>query len=256
MVHALSLTISTIARCTFNERPSSRTSPGQLEIRGDGLTFTGEVFVEIALHNVMHVAEMVHTYRGDEYKAVALQERKRRTPTRFAFVDKHDAAYAFKLITLLRQHSPHELTPSAESRSTATDPAGTTVDLPGSAGFGVGVSGESYRQASLRALAGERLRHGEDVFFIAVLAPEPANPHDRNAVRVHIQGGAQVGYLSRDDAAAYQPMTRILVAKHLAGLCRAKLIGGTPEKPSIGVVLSLASPEEVLAALAPHDQPF
>jgi hypothetical protein len=63
---------------------------GQLELRDDGLTFTGEVVVEIAWHNVAHLAETTHTYRGDDYAAIALQEGKRRTSTKFAFVDKHD----------------------------------------------------------------------------------------------------------------------------------------------------------------------
>ena len=89
-----------------------------------------------------------------------------------------------------------------------------------------------------------------------VLIPEPANPHDPNAVRVHIHAGALVGYLSRDDALAYQPVTQVLVAQHAAGICRAKLIGGTPNKPSIGVTLNLASPEEILPVIRQDEQPL
>jgi len=89
-----------------------------------------------------------------------------------------------------------------------------------------------------------------------VLVPEPTNEHDSNAVRVHIHGGAQVGYLSREDAIAYRDAMVALTTQRAAGVCPAKLIGGTPGKPSIGVVLDLATPAELVSVLAPNEQPF
>jgi hypothetical protein len=62
--------------------------------------------------------------------------------------------------------------------------------------------------------------------------------------------------ICQDDAVAYQPVAQLLIARRGAGICAAKLIGGSPEKPSIGVVLSLAMPEEILLALASNEQPF
>jgi hypothetical protein len=61
---------------------------GLLEVREDGLTFKGEVLLEIAWADVKHIANTTHkTGRGDErveYAAIALQEGTRRTPTKFA----------------------------------------------------------------------------------------------------------------------------------------------------------------------------
>jgi hypothetical protein len=149
-------------------------------------------------------------------------------------------------------------TPATPSSVEAlTDTVGTMVDLPPGGGtFSVGVVGESYRQHALKALAGDRRQRGEQVFFSAVLVPEPTNQFDSNAVRVHIQGGAHVGYLSREDAIDYRAGMAVLIARHAAGLCPAKLIGGGSGKPTIGVVLDLASPDVMLSAVAPNEQPF
>ena len=58
---------------------------GLFEVREDGVTFTGEVFVEVPWSTVAHCAKTTHTYQGLDYDAVALQEGKRRTPTKFVF---------------------------------------------------------------------------------------------------------------------------------------------------------------------------
>lgn len=57
----------------------------------------------------------------------------------------------------------------ADTKPSAAGPVVTTIDLPGGSGgaFTVGVVGESSRQAALRALAGERRKRGEEVFFTA-----------------------------------------------------------------------------------------
>lgn len=62
-----------------------KNKPGHLEVRDDGLRFEGEVVVDIAWEDVVHAAATTHTYQGVDYVAVALQEGKRRTPTRLAF---------------------------------------------------------------------------------------------------------------------------------------------------------------------------
>ena len=130
-------------------------------------------------------------------------------------------------------------------------------DLGSGHGFTIGVKGESYRQAALHALDAGRLQRGEEVTFMAALIPEPANPYDPNAIRVDIQGGAQVGYLSRDDAVRYRPVFEALTARHLIGVARAKLIGGVlPDWPSIGVMLDMHEPAELLSTLEPGGQPF
>lgn len=66
------------------------------------------------------------------------------------------------------------------------------------------VVGESHYQEALWRICGgqpggERVRHQ----VYAVLVPEESNPHDENAVAVHVDG-CVVGYLSRSDAADYR----------------------------------------------------
>ena len=80
-----------------------------------------------------------------------------------------------------------------------------------------------------------------------VVYGEPTNAYDANAVRVDASDGSQVGYLSREDAIAYRAVFEALATCGRVGTCRAPLIGGTTEKPSIGVVLDLEYPNELLA---------
>ena len=76
------------------------------------------------------------------------------------------------------------------------------------------------------------------------LRPEPGNKHDRDAIAAWISWrsllvftrAGQLGYLEREDAAE--------VAKHLkaGGRVRARvaeLMGGTRDKPSLGVVIEV-----------------
>jgi len=74
-----------------------KNKPGRLEVRDDGMTFVGEVVVEIPWSNAAHVAQTTHSYRGIDYRAIAVQEGKRRTPTKFTFTGRDDK-YACELI--------------------------------------------------------------------------------------------------------------------------------------------------------------
>ena len=125
-------------------------------------------------------------------------------------------------------------------------------------GYGyLAVVGESFRQPVLRQIA----KRGRICW--ATLEPEPANPFDRNAVTVRIDGRL-VGYLSRADARRYQrrllPLTGPMQVP-------AKLIGGTWGKPSFGVLLdhrkvkALPAPKRARKRkpkpeIPPDDQPF
>jgi hypothetical protein len=62
-----------------------KNKPGRFEVRDDGISFGGEVAIQIPWTNVAHVAKTTHTYRGYESDAIAVQEGKRRTATIFAF---------------------------------------------------------------------------------------------------------------------------------------------------------------------------
>ena len=133
---------------------------------------------------------------------------------------------------------------------------GTTIEFPNSGHFAVAVVGESRRQSTLRALAGDRLKQEEFVIFTAAVVPEPTNSFDSNAVAIYIHRGGHVGYLTREDAVEYKPVCEALIAQKAIGLCRARLIGGTTNKPSIGVMLDLAEPATLLDTIAPTDSPF
>jgi hypothetical protein len=82
-----------------------KNKPGQLEVRADGLTFRGEVLIDIAWNNVVHAAKTTHTYQGLDYRAIALQENKRRTPTKFALTERHRDVFALEVTMALWEQS-------------------------------------------------------------------------------------------------------------------------------------------------------
>lgn len=107
----------------------------------------------------------------------------------------------------------------------------------------VNVAGESHYQAALQAISGAK--RGAEVRHevLAVLRPDPENPHDSNAVRVEIDGEL-VGFLSRSDAIAYQPLTEKLLSAGKVGRCDAMIAGrGDGESSMLGVFLRLPPPE-------------
>ena len=107
------------------------------------------------------------------------------------------------------------------------------------------VAGESFYQDSLRDLRQclDTLTEDKGYGFTARLGPEPTNPHDPNAIAVEWGAGNwKIGYVRADVARDYQPFLQSLEGPVE---CPARLVGGTAEKPLIGVVLDFAD----LAAL-------
>ena len=95
----------------------------------------------------------------------------------------------------------------------------TTMSIEGDGAYDLDVVGESYYQDALVRIAGPHTEDGRRVKVAAVLYLEPDNPHDRNAIRVEING-ATVGHIPRD----------------LAGELRKELIGqGARSGDRIGV---------------------
>jgi len=103
------------------------------------------------------------------------------------------------------------------------------------------VVGESHYQDALWKIVGgprpDRVRYETH----AVLMPEPDNRYDPNAVKVLIAGNL-VGYLSREDAAAYRPGLLLLMKSSVNGLValNATVVGGgqRPDGPGLlGVFL-------------------
>lgn len=118
--------------------------------------------------------------------------------------------------------------------------ASTPVRLSGSGR--VSVVGESHYQPALKAAAkGRAIRDLADAVPVdVVLAPEPTNRFDRNAVAVHVQGRT-VGYLPRDLAAQYQPTLMQLAHRGEYGWCTGRIMGGGRGR-SYGIHLHLGGP--------------
>ncbi len=115
------------------------------------------------------------------------------------------------------------------------------------------IVGEASYQDALNALAGGRDRDGPiRREHIAVLVPEPNNRYDRNAVSVQIET-RHVGYLSRENAIAYQPVIQWALARGKYLAAHAYLTGGWDRGPHdrglIGVVLHMGSPAECIIEL-------
>jgi hypothetical protein len=113
------------------------------------------------------------------------------------------------------------------------------VSLPGTdRGCFVEVVGESFRLDVLRdALDSSEGR--EASFF---LFPEIANEADLNAVAVMTDERKLIGYLTREDAPRYRQTLFELRARGEIGRAFGRFVGGTEEKPNIGVWLDVVPP--------------
>jgi rubrerythrin len=115
------------------------------------------------------------------------------------------------------------------------------------------VVGESRYQGALWQIVGgfrhDPVRHAVN----AVLLPEPDNRYDSNAVRVLVEGQL-VGYLSRDDAAAYQPgllrLVGVCATGHVA--LEGQIVGGGPRSDGIGFLGVFLDHNPLDFGIAPH----
>ncbi len=108
------------------------------------------------------------------------------------------------------------------------------VELRGHGRFELEIKGESHYQASIAEIVH---KHGK-VNLDAVLILEDENPYDHNAVRVEMDGKI-IGYLSREVAPIYREQLRLAGWPQAKGMCRAKIFGGTSDRPSFGVWLDI-----------------
>ena len=93
------------------------------------------------------------------------------------------------------------------------------IAIEGPGAFAVNVVGVSQYQPVLEAAA------GDGAIVEAVLMLEDDNPHDDQAVAVHIDG-ARAGYLSRTDARLYRADLAAAGGERLSVRCKAKIVGG------------------------------
>jgi hypothetical protein len=93
------------------------------------------------------------------------------------------------------------------------------VEVAGPGTFGVEVVGVSRYQGVLEAAA------SRGAAIDATLMLEDDNPHDRQAVAVHING-QRAGYLSRANARLYRADLAAAGQPHIVVRCKGKIVGG------------------------------
>ncbi len=96
------------------------------------------------------------------------------------------------------------------------------------------IVGESGYQDYIRHVA-QQARGGG---FEIVLRPDPQNPFDSSAVVVLVDGrtdGRPVGYLPREMARVWQPALFSAEAEGFFVVGTAQVLGGTRDKPNVGV---------------------
>lgn len=92
--------------------------------------------------------------------------------------------------------------------------------------FQINVAGESFYPDAFAALVGARTRDGIAFPARAQLTLDDGNVHDKNAVKVEIEGH-QVGHLPRDAARAFRRTVRYgELAMHEVFECAALINGG------------------------------
>ncbi len=112
--------------------------------------------------------------------------------------------------------------------------------------FGLHVAGTSFRQETLRRIAGVRAAAGNEAEFAAIILPEPDNPADPGALAVYAKDYGHIGYLRREEATLYHRAVMALGKAGKAALCRARLVGGTTDFPILGAVLAVPAPDRFI----------
>jgi hypothetical protein len=107
----------------------------------------------------------------------------------------------------------------------------------------VRVVGTSHYQDALLDLSGRQGDEEIRVQKVALLVPEPDNPHDPDAIAVQIDGRL-VGYLSRDENRRWLDV----VTGHEVGA--DAMIAGRGGTTGLGVFMRLPTPTEARAQIA------
>ena len=116
----------------------------------------------------------------------------------------------------------------------------------------VQVSGPTFHAEAIR----EAERRGQPgVPYVAVLVPEPGNPHDHSAIAVFVSG-FQVGYLSREIAGTVQPALAVFTAANSGRnvACPARIIWREIDNQRIPQVILNLDPAPLGLAPEAFDQ--
>ena len=105
------------------------------------------------------------------------------------------------------------------------------------------VVGVTHYQDALRSVTGRAADEEIRAEKVAVFVPEPDNPHDPDAIAVHIDGQL-VGYLSRDENKRWRD---VVAGEHPIGA--EAMIAGREGVEVMGVFLRLPTPTEARAQI-------
>jgi HIRAN domain len=115
----------------------------------------------------------------------------------------------------------------------------------------VRVVGVSHYQPAIRAACGAAAATSDQPVRVecrATLVPEPDNPHDPQAIAVHVDGQT-VGYLARDEHPRWRDIVETLAGHGRVAACEAMIAGrgAGSETDNLGVFLRLPTPTEARA---------
>ena len=138
----------------------------------------------------------------------------------------------------LEQSQPQP--PPAENRNLKTRAFSTRA-------FDLDIVGESNYQRALSSAKKAVKDYNGKGYIKVVLAREPDNQYDANAIKVMTEGMDIIGYLSRKDAERYKEALELWEEEGYHVRCQAVLAGGGRKKKHIGAWLDLASPKDIKA---------
>jgi hypothetical protein len=111
------------------------------------------------------------------------------------------------------------------------------------------VTGAPHYQEALEAAAGPKRSGGVEDRRAFALVAEPDNPHDAHAVAVHLEGGAKIGYLPREEAQRYGRLLEAVAARGRRPVTEGVVLGGDADRDTLFVVwLHVQDPHEALSA--------
>lgn len=102
--------------------------------------------------------------------------------------------------------------------------------------FNIEVVGEQSYQDELRYLL---TTAGAERMVLVSVRPEPANKFDRNAVVVLSPRPRPIGYLPKEAMWIVQPALTAFIRTARHARCQGRLVGGTVDRPTIGIWLDL-----------------
>ena len=129
-----------------------------------------------------------------------------------------------KMLNLFRRNDESNFLKDNQVKISVNNNKSNTGKAPITFGrFDVTVVGVSFYQTVLANICGNRCGKSLDVFTQADIIPDDDNPHDKNAVRVDINGET-VGHLSRKNAVLWR--SKMISDKHSGKVkCPAKISG-------------------------------